>query len=88
VGGGLITYSQDCQQIEVMVHGKPLEQERNYVVASTDMEFAEFIDYLVIPFSQIEFEVPTIMPEVVEAYILGHTPIKPSRARRICLRAE
>jgi hypothetical protein len=45
------------------------------MVAATDMEFADFINYLPLPMTQFEFEVPTIMPEVLEDYIARHSPV-------------
>ena len=38
------------------------------VLISRDMEFAGYINYLIILFEQIGFEVPTIVPEVLEGY--------------------
>ena len=46
---------------------EPLQPEQTYLVAATDMEFADFINYLPLPMREFEFEVPTIMPEVLEA---------------------
>jgi hypothetical protein len=87
VAGACVTYHEDLGVIEVEINGKSLERDRTYTVASTDMEFADFINYLVIPFAQIEFEVPTIMPEVLEDYITKHSPIQPPQAGRL-LRTE
>ena len=51
------------------------------------MEFSEIINYLVIPDEQIEYEVPTIMPEVLEDYMMKHSPIRQPQAGRL-LRTE
>jgi hypothetical protein len=48
------------------VAGKPLIKDRTYILASTDMEFSDWAGYLVIPDEQAEYEVPRIMPEVLE----------------------
>jgi len=88
IAGACVRYRDDLEQIEVEIDGRQLEEERRYIVASTDMEFAEYINYLVIPFEQMEFEVPTIMPEVLEDYITKHSPIQKPEAGRILIRAK
>jgi hypothetical protein len=52
-------------------------------ILHTNTEFSELIDYLVIPDEQIEFEVPTIMPEVLEDYITKYSPIRQSQGERL-----
>lgn len=83
VAGACVTYSPDLARIDVEINGEPLEKGRRYTVASTDMEFADYVNYLVIPFTEIEFEVPTIMPEVLEDYIARHSPLPVPAAGRI-----
>ncbi len=69
------------ENFEVEFQGKPVEDDESYLVVSTDMEFSDYIGYLVIPFETMEFEVPTIMPEVLEDYISKHTPLSPPPPR-------
>jgi 2',3'-cyclic-nucleotide 2'-phosphodiesterase (5'-nucleotidase family) len=57
------------------IRGEPLQRDREYVVAATDLEFFDLVGYLHIPEDQIKYEVPIIMPEVVEAYIARHSPL-------------
>jgi 5'-nucleotidase len=71
----------DPENFEIEYQGKPIEDNESYLVASTDMEFSDYIGYLVIPFETIEFEVPTIMSEVLEDYIRKHTPLSPPLPR-------
>jgi 2',3'-cyclic-nucleotide 2'-phosphodiesterase (5'-nucleotidase family) len=85
VAGACVVYGEDLEQLDVEINGERLERERKYIVASTDMEFANYVDYLVIPFEQIEFEVPTIMPEVLEDYIAKCSPIHKPQAERLRL---
>jgi len=61
--------------VEARVGDEPLQLDRHYVVAATDLEFYDFMGYLVIPSEQIRFEVPTIMPEVLEDYIARRSPL-------------
>ncbi len=85
VAGMRVRYDPDnLEKLEIWVGDEPIQPDRTYLVASTDMEFADFVDYLPLPMSQFEFEVPTIMPEVLEDYIVRHSPIgKPQGARII-----
>jgi 2',3'-cyclic-nucleotide 2'-phosphodiesterase (5'-nucleotidase family) len=69
--------------LEATVGNEPLVEDQTYLVASTDMEFSELTNYLVIPDEQVEYEVPTIMPEVLEDYIRQHSPVRAPEGNRI-----
>jgi hypothetical protein len=56
---------------------------RKYIVAATDMEFSEWVGYLAIPDEQVEYEVPIIMPEVLEEYVAKRSPGTPSPLGRL-----
>ncbi len=88
VAGARVRYSDDLEQIDVEINGKPLEKGRRYIVASTDVELSDYVNYLVIPDREIEFEVPTIMPEVLEDHITKHSPIQSPEAGRVLSRAK
>jgi 2',3'-cyclic-nucleotide 2'-phosphodiesterase (5'-nucleotidase family) len=88
ISGARVRHAEDFETIEVEVSGEPLEPSRKYVVASTDMEFADYIGYLVLPFELMEFEVPTIMPEVLQDYIQKYSPIEIPADLRVTSRAK
>ena len=85
VGGphiaGAVIHCGNNDDLVVEINGKLLEPDEKYIVASTDMEFSDWVGYLVIPEEDIEFEVPTIMPEVLQDYILQHAPLEKPRSR-------
>jgi len=83
IAGMTVVYDpSDTSSLEVRVDGKPLEKDRKYIAAATDFELSDLAGYLVIPDEQVEYEVPTIMPEVLEAYIMKHSPLpKPQNGR-------
>jgi hypothetical protein len=84
VAGIRISYDpKDTNSLEISIEGNLLIDDNAYIIASTDMEFSEYIDYLVIPDEQIEFEIPTIMPEVLEDYIRQRSTIIAYQDRRI-----
>jgi 5'-nucleotidase len=88
VAGACVRYTENLQEIEVEINGQPLEENQTYIVAATDMEFADYVNYLVIPFGQIQFEVPTIMPEVLEEYIVKHSPLQRPKDGRVTIKTE
>lgn len=84
VAGMTIRYNpSDLDTLQVYIGDQPLQKERKYMVAATDMEFSEFYGYLVIPDEQVEYEVPTITPEVLEDYITKHSPVEMPASGRI-----
>lgn len=81
ISGAVVHCSDNPDELVVEINGKLMQLDEKYVVAATDMEFSEWVGYLVIPEEQMEFEVPTIMPEVLQDYILKHTPLERPRSR-------
>jgi 2',3'-cyclic-nucleotide 2'-phosphodiesterase (5'-nucleotidase family) len=69
------------EHIECWINGEPLQPDRAYRVAGTDLEFSELIGYLVVPDELIAYEVPIIVPEMLERYLAQHSPIEPSDQR-------
>lgn len=60
------------------VDNQPLQAERIYRVAATDLEFSDFVGYLNLTDDEVDYEVPTIVPEVIEDYIAAHSPLTAS----------
>lgn len=86
-----MTFRFDPVTHEVMdarVAGEPLLPHRAYVVAATDLELSEILNYLVVPDDQVQYELPTIIPEVMEAYIAAHTPLSPPGMGRYVTQRE
>jgi 2',3'-cyclic-nucleotide 2'-phosphodiesterase (5'-nucleotidase family) len=86
VAGAVVHCAEDSDEIIVEINGRSLDLDQTYVVASTDMEFSEYIGYLVIPDEQVQFEVPTIMPEALQEYILNHTPLERPQPRFLAIK--
>jgi hypothetical protein len=85
---GHVRYDNELRDVGVEIRGKPLEKEHQYLVVGTDMEFADYITYLVIAFERMEFEVPTIMPDVLEDYITRLSPLHAPEAQRVQPKAK
>ncbi len=84
VAGMTMRYDPQTRDIvQARVGKKLLQPEREYVIAATDLEFYDFVGYLAISQEQIGYEVPTIMPEVIEDYIARHSPLSAPVGNRI-----
>jgi hypothetical protein len=89
IAGMTIWYDpSDLTLLEIHVNGKPLEKERKYIVATTDLELSDIAGYLVVPDEEVEYEVPTIMPEVLEAYIKKNSPLPKPLGGRMQVREK
>ena len=64
-------------------NGEPLEPDRKYIIATSDLEISEILDYFVVPLEKAQFEMPTILPEVLEQYIQAHSPIAAPKDGRL-----
>jgi hypothetical protein len=47
------------------------------------MELSDYIGYLAIPFEQVEYEVPTILPKALQDYIVKCSPLDKPEARQV-----
>lgn len=89
VAGMTVHYDpSNLDTLEVHVSGTPLEKERKYIAAATDFEFSDIAGCLVLPDEQVEYEVPTIMPEVLEDYIMKHSPLQRPTDGRIIVKGN
>lgn len=82
-GMKVIVDSKNQGNMEILINGRCILPEEEFVVAASDMEFSDILGYLPIDDEEIEFEVPTILPEVVEAYLKKHNPLEPDTEKRI-----
>jgi 5'-nucleotidase len=68
---------------DVHMGAERLEPDRAYVVASSDLEFSEAVGYLPLPLEQVRYEVPTILPEVMRAYMARRSPVAAPAGGRV-----
>ncbi len=84
VAGMCVRYDHASYELlDVKVGYTPLQADRKYVVASTDLEFYDYVGYLDFPQDQIDYELSTIVPEVVAEYFTAHSPIATPMGNRI-----
>lgn len=72
-----------AQKLEIFLDGAPLQSAEKYIVATSDLEISDLLDYQHIPDEEAEMEVPIILPEVVEDYIKRRAPFTPPEVSRI-----
>lgn len=67
---------------QFLVDGQPIEPERHYKVAACDWELSEYGGYVDPQWKlQLHFEMPTILRDVLEAYIPAHSPLRVEMGR-------
>ena len=54
-------------------------------MASSDMEFSAAVGYLDVPDEAVEYEVPAILPEVVDEYLTARSPVAAPAGGRVRL---
>jgi 2',3'-cyclic-nucleotide 2'-phosphodiesterase (5'-nucleotidase family) len=74
------------EALQVFVDGIPIDDKKTYLAATTDLELSTILDYLVIPDSEVDYEVPIVLPEIIEEYIRTHSPIQDVTMGRIILK--
>lgn len=82
-GMNVIVDHAHLEELQVFIEGIPLSDEETYPVATTDLEISEILQYLVIPDSEVQYEVPIVLPEIIEEYIKKHSPIESVKMGRI-----
>ena len=89
IAGMRVRYTPSASDVlDIKIGNEPLQQDKRYIVAATDLEFYDFINYLPLPPDQVKLEVPTIMPEVLEDYITKHSPTQKPLPGRILSRGK
>jgi len=74
---GMRVHVKANEPTECWVNGEPLQLDRAYRVAATDLEFSDIIGYMIVPDEWVAYEVPIIVPEMLEDYLARHSPIGP-----------
>jgi len=67
---------------QLLAGGRPVEPDREYRVAGSDFEFEPMWGYVDADWDlHLSYEVPTILREVLEAYLAVHTPVRVTLGR-------
>ena len=74
-GMQVIAYGSEPYRVEIFIDNRLVTAEERVTVVTSDLEISGYLNYLVIPDEEVVYDVPTILPEVVEAYIHRHSPL-------------
>lgn len=82
ISGMVVDYMLEAEAgprvLRVLVRGEPLELDRTYRLAHTDAETIPEVCILILEEGQkTKSEAPTIVREVMEAYVRQHSPVPP-----------
>jgi 2',3'-cyclic-nucleotide 2'-phosphodiesterase (5'-nucleotidase family) len=66
---------QQAERVEILLGDRVVGDGDNLVVVTSDFELSSYLNYLPVPEEQVEYDIPTILPEVVEAYLRRHNPL-------------
>jgi len=90
VAGITVQYVPNApDSLEVRLGGRLLNPNEKYLVVGTDLEFWNapgYPGYLALPENQINLDVPTIIPEIMEDYLAQHSPLNAPTLGRIQVR--
>jgi len=84
-GMSVVADRANLENLQVFIDGIQINDEEIYPVATTDLEISEILGYLVIPDSEVDYEVPIVLPEIIEEYIHQYSPIREIKMGRIVL---
>lgn len=82
-GMKLIVRGAPPSSIELWRGNHLVQAEEELLVVTSDLEISDILNYLYIPDEQVNYEVPTILPEVIEEYIRVNTPVRQVQGARI-----
>lgn len=68
-------FGQAAERVEITLGNRLVGDDEQLTLVTSDLEVSEYLNYLPIPDEQIEYDIPTILPEVVEGYLRRHDPL-------------
>ncbi len=77
-------YADPNEQVtEVLVGTEALDFKRRYSIAATDWELGELTEYTRLVQRKVMYDVPTILREAMEEYLVAHSPVSVAVEGRI-----
>ena len=74
-GMQVVAHGKRPERVEILIKDRPIQPDEVISVITSDLEISEIFNYLPIPDEQVDYDIPTILPQVVETYIRNHSPI-------------
>ena len=82
-GMQVVAYGEKPDKVEMFIGNRRIQPDEQLIAATSDYEISEILNFLPIPDDEVEYDLPTILPEVLETYIRRHTPLKEIHNGRI-----
>ncbi len=82
-GMRIIAHGHDPDSVELFIGDRKIRPDEIVTAVISDFEISEILNYLPIPDAQVDYDIPTILPEVLEKYIRQHGPIGEIKGNRI-----
>lgn len=74
-GMRIVAHGNGPDRVEMLIQDKHVQPEEIISVVTSDLEISEIFNYLPIPDEQVDYDIPTILPQVLETHIRTHSPI-------------
>jgi len=68
---------------EILLGDEVVKDDDRLTLVTSDLELSEYLNYLTILDEQVEYDIQTILPEVVEGYLQRHNPLSDVSLGRI-----
>lgn len=82
-GMRVIAHGQGPDLVEILIGDKQVLPDDVMTAVTSDLEISKILNYLPISDEQVDYDIPTILPEVVENYIRRYSPIGAVEGNRI-----
>lgn len=74
-GMRVIAHGREPGRVEILIRENRLQPHDVITAITSDYEISELLNYLPIPDEQVDYDIPTILPQVLETYIRNRSPI-------------
>ncbi len=82
-GMRVIAHGRVPDSVELIIGDRRVQPDEIVIAVTSDYEISEILNYLPIPDEQVDYDIPIILPEVLEKYIRQHSPIGEIEGNRI-----
>ncbi|HNR01360.1 MAG TPA: bifunctional UDP-sugar hydrolase/5'-nucleotidase [Anaerolineaceae bacterium] len=87
-GMRVIAHGREPGRVEILIREIRLQPHDVITAITSDYEISEILNYLPIPDEQVDYDIPTILPQVLETYIRNRSPIGRVEGGRIIYRDQ
>jgi len=82
-GMRVVAHGAPPQAVDIMIDSRKIDPDEIITAVVSDYEISEILDYLPMADKEVEYDIPTILPDVLEEYLRRHTPLRDVPGNRI-----